>query len=150
MTIDPHHDYQHCGGPDHCVYCRQILSETFEQTAERLTAENAVRGFRTGELRTGLQFACNCDHCQREDTTMIIPDPYRSGIEKLRTAQGITIDSIADDNDPRLTAMAARRTAFWTYAATSRRAARQPATSKAHLQPPNGYAEALKRMQEDR
>jgi hypothetical protein len=143
------HNAQTCGlGPRWCLDCRAILFEGHEERVVRIAREDAELGrLRTaGEFRAGLQYVT--DHRQQEDT-MTIPDPYRAGIERLRTAQHITIDSI-EDGDPRLAAMAAHRQNFYDLVTTSRRAASEPATSTAHLVPPDGYAEALKRMKEDR
>jgi hypothetical protein len=139
------HNAQTCGlGPRRCLDCRAILSESHEQRCARIAREDAELGrLRTaGEFRAGIRY-------DEEDTTMTTLDPYQAGIERLRTAQGITIDNITD-NDPRLRAMQERRAAFYEHVSTSRRAARQPATSRAHLQPPDPYAEALKAMKEDR
>jgi hypothetical protein len=74
-----------------------------------------------------------------------VPDPYEHDLRELRAAQGITIKSITD-NDPRLTAMATRRNEFYSAVTTSRRTARVPARSEAHLVPPDPYAEALEKL----
>ncbi len=142
--IDPYHWEKGCAGPLLCDYCNQVLSETFEETCARITAENAARGLRTaGDFRAGLAM-------EKEEPTMRgIPDPYEAAVARLRTSQGISLESIPN-NDPRLRAMQQHRAEFWNHAATSRLAARQPATSAVHLNPPNSYAEALKRMKEDR
>ena len=148
-TIDPHHNYATCGGPRTCRYCRSMLSETNEQTAERLNAENHARRLRTaGEFRAGVALVCGCGDCQKEERTMRgIPDPYEADLAKLRAAQGITLPAVISADDPRLEAMAHFRGRLHEQSLLAALQAR-PSTSRAHLEPPNGYAIAIERMKE--
>ena len=136
------HNYQTCGGPKSCHYCWHILTdETPEEACARWQHENRE----LAELRAAMR---RCDNKESTMTKSAPPEPYAEGLAKLRAAQGITLNTIEDD-DPRLTAMAQFRTGLYEQA---RLAALQapPATSKAHLEPPDGYAIAIKRMKERR
>lgn len=75
------------------------------------------------------------------------PDPYADGIAKLRAAQGIKLDSAADERN--VAGMAAFRQQILQTIATSQLAAHSPATSRAHLMPPNSYQIAIDRLKEN-
>jgi hypothetical protein len=165
------HDYQGCGGPSAgCRHCRRILSETPEEGARRLTAENAARGLRAAsdgawELRTNIRFmeddAMNDDNDTTADRRGRLlrgygsvqldapPDPWAAGIARLRAMQGITLDTVAAD-DPRMEAIARGRADFYALVRTARRAAQQPAVGDVYTNPPDPWAPGIERMKEGR
>lgn len=145
------HNYETCGGPTACAYCRAILSETPEQACARFAEE--TRGLRSAgashELRTGVHFQ---EDTMKNDYAPI--DSYAPGIARLRAAT-----ASADLGFAERYAAERRRALEAEHAARSVRAAQQPERkprprlTAAELRPfaaPNAYQIALDKMKESR
>jgi hypothetical protein len=115
-----------------------------------LTAEDRQRGFRAAA--EGFVFRAGIRMCTEEEPMTTIHDPNESEGTANRAAESDEARAPAAqaDVEKKLAAMAAFRQEVLNNAATARFAAARPATSKVHLEPPNGDAIALARMQEQR
>ena len=84
------HNYETCGGPTACIYCRAILSETPEQACARIAEENRERGLRSAGARHELRTGIHKEDTMKNDYAPI--DSYAPGIAQLRAANA-TADS---------------------------------------------------------
>lgn len=170
--MDPDHHYETCGGRKQCDHCRAILSETADETVERLAAENRARSMRSasdgtwqlrtnvhpwkdGQMDTNDKGALRTTSAQRDQLGIELqgfgsvqldapPDPYAAGLAKLRAAQGIPD---APDHTDALRAMADFRSRLREQTLTAGLEL-PPATGDIYANPSDPCAAAITKIKE--
>src|SRR5262249_29634125 len=77
-----------CGGPSHCEICRRSLRATPAQHCKRVREERRLREAAKGGLQ---RYRVN--EKEQSMSQYLPPDPYRSGLERLRAANAKALTS---------------------------------------------------------
>ncbi len=144
------HDPNCSGCPRCSELARAILANPTNPVLIEAMGNTKLRALAESALRTNVAMDSDDGDIPAfrtlsvDERRLTPPDPYAAGLAKVRSLD----DKKEQSEKEQLRAMSEFRQEFSETTSVSRMAARVPATSEVHLNPPDGYALALQKRRE--